>query len=95
MGYVLVFPFERDGLRIVNIVRLMVDARHQGQGFGRAILSETLSWISGFSPQPDALRISTLPENDVALGLYLSMGFEIQGTEEGEVALYRRPLASC
>ena len=54
VGFVLVFPFERDGLKIVNIVRLMVDAQHQGQGLGRAILSETLSWISGFSPQPDA-----------------------------------------
>ena len=43
------------------------------------------------TPAPDLLRISTLPENEVALGLYLSMGFEIQGTEDGEVALYRRP----
>ena len=92
VGYVLVFPFERDGLQVVNIVRLMVDARHQGRGLGRAILSETLTWISSFSPPPDALRISTLPENEVALGLYLSMGFEIQSTEDNEVALYRRPL---
>lgn len=91
VGYTLVFPFDKDGSRIVNIVRLMVDAEHQGRGLGRAILTETCRWISTFSPMPDALRISTLPENEVALGLYLSMGFEIQGTEEGEVALYRRP----
>ena len=91
VGYVLVYPFDRDGLRIVNIVRLMVAADHQGRGLGRAILSTTLEWISNFSPRPDALRISTLAENEVALSLYLSMGFEIQGTEEGEIALYRRP----
>ncbi len=92
VGYVMVYPFDRDGQRIVNIVRLMVDAAHQGRGVGRAVLNETLSWISAFSPRPDALRISTLPENEVALGLYLSSGFEIRGTEEGEVALYRRPI---
>ena len=50
-----------------------------------------MEWVSGFSPRPELLRISTLPENEVALGLYLSLGFEIQGQEEGEVALYRRP----
>jgi diamine N-acetyltransferase len=93
VGYVLIYPFDRDGLRIVNIVRLMVDARHQGRGLGRAILSRTLEWISALSPPPDALRVSTLPENEVALGLYLSMGFEIRGSEEGEVALYRLPLS--
>lgn len=91
VGYVMVYPFDRDGIRIVNIVRLMVDAQHQGRGLGRAILRETIDWISDFSPRPDALRISTLPENAPALGLYLSMGFEIRGTEESEVALYRQP----
>lgn len=92
VGYVMVFPFDRDGQRIVNIARLMVDAQYQGRGLGRQILTETVKWISGFPPRPDALRISTLPENEPALGLYLSMGFEIRGTEDGEVALYRRPL---
>jgi hypothetical protein len=58
---------------------------------GIPILRETIDWISDFSPRPDALRISTLPENAPALGLYLSMGFEIRGTEESEVALYRQP----
>ncbi len=91
VGYVLVYPFDQDGSRIVNIVRLMVDARYQGRGLGRAILTETFRWIGSFSPPADVLRISTLAENEPALGLYLSMGFEIKGTEDGEVALYRRP----
>ena len=93
VGYVLVFPFERDGFQLVNIVRLMVDASHQGQGLGRELLAATLNWVSTFTPRPDLIRISTLPENERALGLYLSMGFEIQGTEDGEIALYRRPLS--
>lgn len=92
IGYVLIYPFDRDGARIINIARLMVAAEHQGRGLGRAVLAQTLNWISNLIPRPDALRISTLPENEIALGLYLSMGFEIQGREEGEVALYRRPV---
>ena len=32
VGYVMVFPFNRDGVDIVNIVRLMVAAAHQGRG---------------------------------------------------------------
>jgi len=91
IGYVVVFPFDRDGYRVINIVRLMVDARYQGQGHGRAILTTTLNWVSTFTPRPDLLRISTLPENEPALALYLSLGFEPRGTEDGEVALYRRP----
>jgi diamine N-acetyltransferase len=91
VGYVLVFPLDRDGHRVVNIARLMVDARFQGQGLGREILSRTLDWISAFSPRPDLIRISTLPENEPALGLYLSLGFEPRGREDGEIALYRRP----
>jgi len=92
VGYVMIYPFDQDGQRVVNIVRLMVAAEFQGRGIGRQILTETIDWISNLSPRPDALRISTLPENEPALGLYLSMGFEIRGTEEGEVALYRRPV---
>jgi RimJ/RimL family protein N-acetyltransferase len=70
----------------------MVDAAFQGRGYGRAILNETLDWISTFSPRPDLIRISTLPENEPALALYRSLDFEPRGTEEGEIALYRRPL---
>ena len=91
IGYVMLYPFRRDGVEIVNIVRLMIAAAHQGQGLGRATLTRTLDWISGLSPQPELVRISTLPENEVALGLYLSMGFEVRGNEDGEIALYRRP----
>ena len=91
VGYVMVFPFNRDGTEVVNIVRLMIAEEHQGRGLGRAAVQKTMEWVSGFSPRPELLRISTLPENEVALGLYLSLGFEIQGQEEGEVALYRRP----
>jgi diamine N-acetyltransferase len=93
VGYVMVFPFDRNGERVVNIVRLMIDARFQGRGLGRTLLTETLEWIGSFEPPAGRIRISTLPDNDVALRLYRSLGFEKSGTEEGEIALYRPGLS--
>lgn len=88
VGYLLVFPFERESRRIVNIVRLAIDARHQGRGLGRGLLDVAMKWISGFHPAPSTIRISTLPSNEVALSLYRSRGFQEAGIEDGEIALY-------
>ena len=85
-GFVMIFPFEDNDTRIVNIVRLLVDKRFQGRGLGRALLDETLVWVDSFSP--DRIRISTLPENEPALALYKSRGFIESGVEDGEIALY-------
>ena len=74
---------------MVNIVRLMLDARFQGRGLGRELLNETLDWISSLAPPVACIRISTLHDNEVALTLYKSGGFQEQGIEEGEIALYR------
>ena len=62
-GYVLIYPFDRDGKRIVNIVRLMIDARFQGKGLGRSLLTKTLAFVGALSPDVETVRISTLPEN--------------------------------
>jgi diamine N-acetyltransferase len=89
VGCVLVYAFDGDGGRIANIVRLLIDARFQGRGFGRETLNATLAWIGRFSPMINLVRISTLPENEVALKLYQSVGFQKRGIESGEIALYR------
>jgi diamine N-acetyltransferase len=89
VGYVLVFPFEQDGQQVVNIVRLMVDVQFQGKGLGRGLLNKTLEWIGSFTPFVDLVRISTLPQNQVAVTLYKSSGFIERGVEDGEIALYR------
>jgi diamine N-acetyltransferase len=85
-GFVMIFPYVQDRLPTVNIVRLMVDAKHQGQGLGRELLTETLEWIASTAAQ--RVRISTLPENEVALSLYKDFGFIESGIEEDEVAMY-------
>ena len=90
VGCILIFPFAAGEERVVvNIVRLMIDARFQGRGLGRELLNETLDWISSLAPPVDCIRISTLPDNEVALTLYKSGGFQERGIEEGEIALYR------
>lgn len=60
------------------IVRVMVDARHQRSGYGRAALREALNLL-GRQPDCDEVFISQAPDNEVAERLYLSLGFEPTG----------------
>jgi RimJ/RimL family protein N-acetyltransferase len=83
VGYLLLFPFDSDRGRMVNIVRLMIDQRFQGQGLGRHLLLTTLNWIKTFEPMVETVRISTLLHNDVALRLYESVGFIREGVKHG------------
>jgi diamine N-acetyltransferase len=91
VGYVMIFPFLREGENLVNVVRLMIDERHQGRGLGRVLLNTTLNRIPEFSPAVERVRISTHPDNAVALSLYQSVGFVRADIEDGEVALHRTP----
>lgn len=85
-GLVMIFPYEEEGVSMINIVRLMVDAKHQGKGLGRGLLNETLHWIDARAAQ--RVRISTLSDNVVALSLFKNIGFVESGIEDGEIALY-------
>lgn len=86
MGFVCIFPYNEAGVSTINIVRLLVDQRFQGRGLGRELMAVVMDWIATIAP--DNIRISTLPDNDVALALYKSFGFVEHGIEDGEVALY-------
>ncbi len=88
VGYVLLFPYVESEQQHVNIVRLMIDQHHQGQGHGKRLLAKSLEFIGALQPAVATVRISTLPENHTALNLYQKMGFVERGMEEGEVALY-------
>ena len=70
------------------IIRLMVDARYQGRGFGRAAM---LALIDRLVAQTgcNEIWISFAPGNSGAARLYTSLGFEETGLiEDGEV-VYR------
>jgi molybdenum cofactor cytidylyltransferase len=71
--------------RIDWIVRLMVDARYQGRGYGRAGLLAALDALKR-SPDPVAIRVSYRPEDLAAERLYVGVGFRpIDRLADGEV----------
>lgn len=67
--------------------RLMIDARFQNRGYGRAA---TLAVIEKLRDAPDCREIylSFVPENTAAEKLYQSLGFETTGElNEGEIVM--------
>lgn len=88
VGYLLIFPYQSGEQQCMNIVRLMIDHRYQGQGLGRSLLEAALQWIQTLSPAVDRVRISTLPNNETAIALYKRVGFVEKGIEENEITFY-------
>lgn len=64
---------------------LLVDARQQGRGIGRATVAALVKQWEG-----DA-ALSVSPDNEVALGLYRSLGFAETGEREDDEIVLRRP----
>ncbi len=74
------------------ISRLMVDARFQGKGHGRAAMSEVVDRLKR-EPGLHDVQTSYHPENHVAEALYASLGFARTGEfVDGEVVV-RIPVA--
>lgn len=65
----------------VRLYRFMIDAAHQGRGYGRAGLEAFLAEIAALG---DARRISICyePENEPARNLYAKAGFIEEGLDE-------------
>ena len=57
----------------------LIDERFQGRGFGRAAMVAAARWLRALHPSPTRLGLCVLPENEVAFGLYRSLGFERVG----------------
>ncbi len=62
------------------VLRLMVDARFQGRGYGREAMRQVIERYRA-TPDTPVLAISYEPENVVAAKLYAQLGFR----ETGEV----------
>jgi diamine N-acetyltransferase len=59
---------------------VVIDRRHQGEGFGRAALEAIITNIRKEAPDCRAIGLSCKPENVIAERLYRSLGFEPAGT---------------
>lgn len=65
------------------VLRLMIDARYQGRGYGRAAMQKVIEYVKTYPAGPaEYLWISYAPDNVVARNLYQSLGFLYQGTIE-------------
>ncbi|MDQ2997747.1 MAG: GNAT family N-acetyltransferase [Chloroflexota bacterium] len=68
-----------------RIIRLMIDLRYQGRGYGRATMIELLARLKQ-APDFKDIKISYEPENHTAERLYTQLGFRPTGEiEAGEV----------
>jgi len=64
-------------------LEIMVSRAHRGQGVGRALMEAALSWAEA-NPSVTKIGLSVFADNDAAIGLYRSMGFEEEGRRERE-----------
>jgi diamine N-acetyltransferase len=72
------------------ILRLMVDQRYQGRGYGRAAMEEIIRWLRA-EPGFREVFTSYKPDNHVAARLYRSLGFEAAyRIEHGEAVVRLR-----
>jgi diamine N-acetyltransferase len=77
----------------MNLIRLMIDAQHQGRGYGGGALAAILAAIKQqYGPQTIWLSIS--PRNTAAERLYRRFGFAVEQTgleTDDEIFLCLRP----
>ena len=98
VGFALLFPLGEgdddsvpppDTVRGYILVRLMVDGRFQGRGYGRAALDAIVDLVRGRGLR--TIRLSVVPENQQALEFYRRNGFAETGeVEGGEVVMERQ-----
>ena len=69
---------------------LVIDAKHQGKGYGRAAMEALLDHLAA-RPGYRGAALSYEPENTVARRLYASLGFVETGERVDDELVARRP----
>jgi diamine N-acetyltransferase len=99
VGFALLFPFAGDvddesipepgTERGMVLVRLMIDRRFQGRGYGRDALEAIVENVRDRGLP--TVRLSVVPENEQALEFYRRNGFTETGAiHGGEIVMERR-----
>lgn len=63
---------------------IMIDAAHQGKGYGRGAMVEVLKMIVARYPRCRAVQLTCFRANTTAAALYVSLGFEPTGGVDNE-----------
>jgi len=63
---------------------IMIDAEHQGKGYGRAAMLEVIKMIAARYPRCRAVQLTCFRTNSNAAALYKSLGFEPTGGVDEE-----------
>mgnify|MGYP002882586694 CR=1 FL=1 len=71
----------------VGKIETFVDRHHRGLGVGRALMTSVIAW-SETNPILSKLGLYVFEDNERAIQLYRSCGFEVEGRRDGE---YREP----
>ena len=67
--------------------RFMIDARYQGNGFGRRALEHVIEYVRT-RPRADTFILGCVEGEGSAVGFYKSMGFRLTGeVEQGEAVM--------
>ncbi len=74
------------------IVRHMVDAKHQGKGYGKAGLKKTIEYLREKFACSE-IYLDVAPENEVATNMYKKAGFKITDEKHGNCPVYRLDLS--
>lgn len=68
---------------------VVIDRRHQGKGYGRALMETVIRSIRAEAPECRAIGLSCKPANVVALRLYRSLGFvAVEASGGGDIELW-------
>ena len=86
VGFIMLGYYEPESC--YNVWRLMIDERYQGKGYGRAALLLGIRYLADIHGAREVF-LSVVPENTVAEGLYLSIGFKHTGAMSGDEAIMR------
>ena len=70
-------------MRHVGKLEIFVDRRFRGQGVGRELMAEAMTWARE-SPLIQKVGLSVFADNTRAVLMYKGLGFEIEGHRKGE-----------
>jgi len=71
------------------IVRLMIDAKHQGKGYAKKAMHELIKQLKDV-PECREVFLSYVPVNRAAERLYLGLGFQKTGKVDGDGEIIMR-----